>query len=820
MTIDGTRRVRRLHRTALALLVGLAVGGPAIGTAPVAAATSQSLTFLPPLTASVGSSIALHATAGSGLTVGFSTTTPAICTLSGATVSFIAIGTCSVKATQAGDATWAPVSSTKLIAVARAYRAVAVASRGGVARTDGSIRIGDDLSIRFSAVDTAVTSCLVVIYFRSMMLAQGLVRPDGSCTIDLVLPELTIDGYPDELCISDLALQFADGTSSSSEDPNGRRVMHMADRTMPGGVGCASVNGEQAPEVIDFLFSTGGTPRPFTSTPSLLSWNPTDWDPGFVPLRFNTPWNVEFPDWIERCNRPVIDSSPAIHLGAQVESVCDPWSLQLPGILPAAMPGGAYLETWRADLYFRYIDERGQLGVTMVPQEVPMEPSEGVFSSSVPGIFPTDVAVARFVNANLTWRPRFQISGTEPTSCVLRLFEPGAGGADPGEEFVGSIDGEGVCSFSIGGFDEPNVEQQYWVTFDDGVNEGQFTSLIVTIPASSAPTIPDPLPGTGETTFRAVPGAGQGMSLALTVEPQAAAAGSIAGAEVIAADAETAGAAGCAATTFTPDLDSGGGLPNAVAECGFVSGTFVVTARMVDAAGIVRTRTRTITLVPDSTKPTTTAPRIAYRTGASLSGSSAPIRLTWSGADAGGSGIARYELARSTNGGTSWSVISNSITSASRDLTLSSLGTIRYRVRAIDKAGNVGAWATGPNVTPKLSQQTSTLFAYGGTWNTGTVTSYSGGTSRWSNIAGSRATFTFTGRAIGLVTTMASKRGKVKVYVDGVYITTVDTYSATTKYRALVWQRTWTVSGTHTVRFVVVGTAGRPRVDIDAVTRH
>ena len=39
---------------------------------------------------------------------------------------------------------------------------------------------------------------------------------------------------------------------------------------------------------------------------------------------------------------------------------------------------------------------------------------------------------------------------------------------------------------------------------------------------------------------------------------------------------------------------------------------------------------------------------------------------------------------------------------------------------------------------------------------------------------------------------------------------------ATTKYRALAWQKTWSTSGTQTVKLVVVGTSGRPRVDLDA----
>jgi hypothetical protein len=56
----------------------------------------------------------------------------------------------------------------------------------------------------------------------------------------------------------------------------------------------------------------------------------------------------------------------------------------------------------------------------------------------------------------------------------------------------------------------------------------------------------------------------------------------------------------------------------------------------------------------------------------------------------------------------------------------------------------------------------------------------------------------------------------VKVYVDGSYATTIDTYAADWSARQVVWSRTWAGSGSHTVKLVVVGTAGRPRVDLDA----
>jgi hypothetical protein len=105
---------------------------------------------------------------------------------------------------------------------------------------------------------------------------------------------------------------------------------------------------------------------------------------------------------------------------------------------------------------------------------------------------------------------------------------------------------------------------------------------------------------------------------------------------------------------------------------------------------------------------------------------------------------------------------------------------------------------------------------YAGRWRTGTGVAYSGGSTRFAKTAGASATYTFTGRSVGLVTTLGPTRGKVKVYVNGRYNATVDLYSPTTRYGVIAWQQTWGSTATRTVRLVVVGTPGRPRVDLDA----
>jgi len=57
------------------------------------------------------------------------------------------------------------------------------------------------------------------------------------------------------------------------------------------------------------------------------------------------------------------------------------------------------------------------------------------------------------------------------------------------------------------------------------------------------------------------------------------------------------------------------------------------------------------------------------------------------------------------------------------------------------------------------------------------------------------------------------------VYVDGAYRHTIDLHAATYQARRLAFVQRWSANGSHTLRIVVVGTAGHPRVDVDAFVR-
>jgi hypothetical protein len=66
-------------------------------------ATAQSITFGAIATQTVGTPLTLSATASSGLAVSYASSTTGVCTVSGSTATFVAAGTCSITASQAGN---------------------------------------------------------------------------------------------------------------------------------------------------------------------------------------------------------------------------------------------------------------------------------------------------------------------------------------------------------------------------------------------------------------------------------------------------------------------------------------------------------------------------------------------------------------------------------------------------------------------------------------------------------------------------------------------------------------------------------------------
>lgn len=111
---------------------------------------------------------------------------------------------------------------------------------------------------------------------------------------------------------------------------------------------------------------------------------------------------------------------------------------------------------------------------------------------------------------------------------------------------------------------------------------------------------------------------------------------------------------------------------------------------------------------------------------------------------------------------------------------------------------------------------------YIGTWSALSGTSYSGSSARLSSSSTASITFTFRGTGVTWMGTRAVARGKAKVYIDGVYVTTVDEFAAATAYRTIVWSKTGLALGTHTLKIMPAAAKNvastSTAIDVDAIS--
>ena len=138
------------------------------------------------------------------------------------------------------------------------------------------------------------------------------------------------------------------------------------------------------------------------------------------------------------------------------------------------------------------------------------------------------------------------------------------------------------------------------------------------------------------------------------------------------------------------------------------------------------------------------------------------------------------------------------------------------RVRAVDAAGNVSAWSEVSPLTSRVVQDGSRLVTRTGTWRRSYRAAMSGGSTWYARTRGASLTYRFKGRGLAVIMPYGPGRGKAQIWVDGSLAGTVDMYRSTLRARRIVLSRSWASSGSHVVKVVVLGTPGRPRVDVDA----
>ena len=226
-----------------------------------------------------------------------------------------------------------------------------------------------------------------------------------------------------------------------------------------------------------------------------------------------------------------------------------------------------------------------------------------------------------------------------------------------------------------------------------------------------------------------------------------------------------------------------------------------------------RSRPAPISWVPDTSIPHADTPTVRIRMNTNLhSLGLVRVRFAVSAGDGSdGSGVDHVEVRISRTGGESWEAARWQPTRWGQKLPLDV--PLMVQVRAVDTVGNAGEWVTS-QILARLRKGTFGAISLDGPWEAATASYYVGGV--YTKTGGASATFTFTGRSFGLVSRILRTRGAFEIFVDGRSQGVIDLYWRQYENSWVVFARSWASSSRHTVRIVALGTAGRPRVDLDA----
>jgi hypothetical protein len=236
--------------------------------------------------------------------------------------------------------------------------------------------------------------------------------------------------------------------------------------------------------------------------------------------------------------------------------------------------------------------------------------------------------------------------------------------------------------------------------------------------------------------------------------------------------------AGAAASGQAVDvLVDGAPVATTVAE----AGTF--TAALVLAEGVHEVSTAyagepasaAATVRVDTTAPQVAAPQV----GADLTSGALTGAARWSG-----SGAATFQAQVSRDGGAFTAVDLPWAGATRAEYAMHSGDRYRFRVRAVDAAGNGSPWAA-TTVRPSLLQESAQQVRYTGQWHRASVTA-AGDRLRSTADRGATATIRTRARTVELVAPTGPNRGRAEILLDGRRLRTVDLYSARFQARQTV----------------------------------
>ncbi len=206
---------------------------------------------------------ALSATASSGLSVSFSSSSTPVCTVTGSIVSLVSAGTCTIRASQAGNANFAAASYVdQSFGVAQGSQSFTFAAAVNYATGNNpeSIAIADlngDGKPDLVAVNSNSFTVSIFVGNGDGTFAAGTTLSTGGRPTNVVVADFNSDGKPD------LAISNNLGNSVTIYLGNGNGTFGTASTLAvglaPSGMAVADVNGDGKPDIVVTNGTSGST---------------------------------------------------------------------------------------------------------------------------------------------------------------------------------------------------------------------------------------------------------------------------------------------------------------------------------------------------------------------------------------------------------------------------------------------------------------------------------------------------------------------------------------------------------------------------------
>ena len=225
-----------------------------------------------------------------------------------------------------------------------------------------------------------------------------------------------------------------------------------------------------------------------------------------------------------------------------------------------------------------------------------------------------------------------------------------------------------------------------------------------------------------------------------------------------------------------------------------------------------RTMTTTVPVDVVQNDPTATPPTSSLIYGVKMGRTALSVRVGWAAATDPTSAIAGYQVEASENGGTWTSPMTRTAAQLWAVYTVRFDSPYRFRVRAVDAAGNWSPWVASLSLTRihPVDDRSVAVIRHG-LWSRRVIASAWRTTVTGSSQAGARVSMTFTGHGIAVVGPKNPYRGRAQIYIDGVYIRTISMRTVASTSRQVAFTYDFPGGGSHTISVRVAGT-GRYRL--------